>query len=65
MSFEKSKAAPGVFGVFAEPKEANAPLPKPKAEEAPADGDFVADGDRAENGLDLFCEEESPYRLDV
>lgn len=34
----KSNAVPGVFGVFAaEPKEANAPDPKPKAEEAPGE----------------------------
>ena len=34
--FAKSKAEPGVFGVFAAlPKLAKAPLPKPKAEEAP------------------------------
>lgn len=35
-----SIAVPGVFGVFAEePKDANAPDPKPKAEEAPAVGE--------------------------
>lgn len=31
----------GVFGVFEEPKEANAPDPSPKAEDAPTDGEFV------------------------
>lgn len=36
----KSKAVPGVLGVFAaEPKEANAPEPRPKAEEPPVVGD--------------------------
>ena len=33
-AFAKSKADPGVFGVFALPKP-NAPLPSPKAEDAP------------------------------
>lgn len=36
----KSKAVPGVFGVFAaEPNEANAPDPSPKAEEPPVVGE--------------------------
>ena len=36
----KSKAVPGVFGVlFADPKEANAPEPSPKAEEPPVVGE--------------------------
>jgi hypothetical protein len=42
----KSKAVPGVFGVFvAEPKEAKAPDPRPKA--APAPGDDTPDVFRA------------------
>lgn len=46
--------APGVFGVLAEPKEAKAPDPKPKADEAPTDGEgaFVVRGEIALNGLD-------------
>lgn len=55
-------AAPGVLGVFAEPKEANAPEPRPKAEEALAEGEFVlASGEMALKGLDFPCEE-SPRR---
>lgn len=46
--------APGVFGVLAEPKEANAPDPKPKADEAPAEGDgaFVVRGKITLKGFD-------------
>lgn len=59
-----SSAVPGVFGVFtAEPKEANAPVPRPKAEEAPVVGEampVVVDGEMALKGLDLPCEDESP-----
>lgn len=35
----KSNTPPGVFGVFVEPKEANAPDPRPNALDAPAVGD--------------------------
>ena len=53
----KSKAVPGVLGVLvAEPKEANAPEPKPKAVDAPEVGDAmlpVANGGMALKGLDL------------
>ena len=60
----KSSAVPGVLGVLtADPKEANAPVPKPKAEEAPAVGEatpVVVNGETALKGLDLPCEDESP-----
>jgi hypothetical protein len=39
----KSSAVPGVFGVFEEPKDANAPVPKPKALDAPVVGDAIDD----------------------
>jgi hypothetical protein len=35
----KSNALPGVFGVFEDPNDANAPDPKPKALDAPVVGD--------------------------
>ncbi len=61
---EKSKPAPlpGVFGVFAEePKDAKAPDPRPKADDA-ADGELV-DGVVMElKGLFLPWDEESPNR---
>ena len=61
--------APGVLGVFVEdPKEAKAPEPSPKAEDAPAVGDAIAPlppGVSELKGLGLPCEEESPPdRLD-
>jgi hypothetical protein len=60
----KSKAVPGVFGVFdADPKEANAPLPRPNAEDAVEFGDVTPDvlkGAMALKGLERLCEEVSP-----
>lgn len=58
----KSKAVPGVFGVLvAEPNDAKAPEPRPKAVEAPEVGEdmlAVARGGMALKGLDLPpCEE--------
>lgn len=65
-TFPKSKALPGVFGVFADaPKEANAPEPRPKALDAPAVGDETA-GDAsgmALKGFDFPCDEVSPPNL--
>ena len=61
---EKSKPAPlpGVFGVFAEePKDAKAPDPRPKAEEA-AEGELVEGVEIELKGLVLPCEEVSPNR---
>ncbi len=49
----KPDPVPGVLGVFADPKEAKAPLPKPNAEEAPAEGDLATDGERALKGFDF------------
>lgn len=61
---EKSKGAPGVFGVFEEePKEAKAPEPKPKAVEAPEFGEDIAlvvKGEKALKGLRPPCEESPP-----
>jgi len=67
--FEVLKSnAPGVFGVFPEePKEAKAPDPSPKAEEAPDAGEamLVVSGVMALNGLDRPCDEVSPpYRFE-
>ena len=63
----KSSAVPGVLGVLtAEPKEANAPVPRPKAEEAPAVGEatpVVVNGEMALKGLDLPCDDSPPKRL--
>lgn len=56
----KPEPLPGVLGVFAEdPKEAKAPDPRPKAEEA-AEGEPVEGVERLLKGLDLPCEEVSP-----
>ena len=56
--FEKSNAVPvpvpGVLGVLAEPKEAKAPEPRPKADDAPPDGDLVVEGDSAPKGFVLL-----------
>ena len=58
----KSNACPlpGVLGVF-DPKDAKAPDPRLKAEEA-AEGEFVEGVDKVLKGLDLPCEELSPNR---
>lgn len=59
----KSTDVPGVFGVLAEdPKDAKAPEPRPKADEAPelGEGTLVDSGDIPLNGFDLPCEELSP-----
>lgn len=64
----QSKAVPGVFGVFADaPKLEKAPVPKPKADVAPVDGDatavLVAIGDMALNGFDRPpCELSPPLK---
>ena len=53
----------GVFGVFDDPKLANAPEPRPKAEEAPAMGDAkapLAPGVRLLKGFDFPCDGASP-----
>jgi len=58
----KSRAFPGDFGVFAAPKEAKAPDPKPNAPEAPMVGDARApvEGDMELKGFDFVCEGVSP-----
>lgn len=60
----KSKAVPGVFGVFPEdPNEAKAPDPSPNAEEAPAVGEailVVVTGAMLLKGFDLLLKEPSP-----
>lgn len=60
---EKSNPVPplGVFGVFADPNEAKAPVPSPKADEAPTPGDLIEAGEAALNGCALDVE--SPNRL--
>ena len=59
----KSREVPGVLGVFAEdPKEAKAPDPRPKADEAPLVGEatlVVVKGAMPLNGLDLLLKEPS------
>lgn len=59
---DKSKVAldPGVFGVLDWPNDAKAPVPSPKAPEAPTPGDFAEEGEAALKGFDLPCDEESP-----
>jgi hypothetical protein len=61
----KSNATPGVFEVLLEPKDANAPDPKPNALAAPAVGDAreLAEGDIALKGFLLLCEDVSPCLL--
>lgn len=63
----KSKAVPGVLGVLAaEPKEANAPEPRPKAEEPPVVGDASPPGVNGEMALKGFrppWDESPPKRL--
>lgn len=60
----KSSEVPGVLGVLAEdPKDAKAPEPSPKAEEAPEVGDatvVVVKGAMPLNGLDLLLKDPSP-----
>jgi hypothetical protein len=63
----KSKAVPGVLGVFAaEPKEANAPEPSPKADEPPVVGEASPPGVNGEMALKGFrppWDESPPNRL--
>lgn len=63
----KSKAVPGVFGVLdADPNEANAPDPNPKALEPPVVGEdmeAVARGDMVLKGLFFPCDEVGPNLL--
>lgn len=59
----ESKGFPRDLGVFADPKEANAPEPRPKALEAPLVGDVTpppAPGVVALKGPVLMCEGVSP-----
>lgn len=60
----KSKAVPGVLGVLlADPNDANAPEPRPNADEPAVVGDDSPGpvmGERALNGLRPPCEDESP-----
>jgi len=65
----KSNAVPGVFGVLvAEPNEAKAPDPSPKAVDAPVVGDdmpLVVRGVTELNGLVRPCDEPAPKRFEV
>lgn len=58
----KSRAPPGVFGVFDAPKDAKAPEPRPNALDAPAAGEemVVEDGVARLKGFLLLCDELSP-----
>lgn len=59
----KSNAVPGVFGVFVEdPKEANAPDPRPNADDADAPdvGDVIPEVLRGEMALNGFREPSAP-----
>lgn len=59
---------PGVFGVFAEePKEANAPEPRPNADEALVEGEDtpVDRGEIALKGLERPWALSGPKRFDV
>lgn len=59
-----SKGLPGVLSGLAEPKEAKAPEPKPKALEAPPVGDTSPPPEELK-WLALPCDDESgPWRLD-
>jgi hypothetical protein len=63
----KSKAVPGVLGVLAaDPKDANAPEPRPKAEEPPVVGDAKPLGVSGATPLKGFlppCDESPPNRF--
>ena len=63
----KSKAVPGVLGVLAaDPKEANAPEPSPKAEEPPVVGEASppgVNGGIALNGFRPPWDESPPNRF--
>jgi len=61
----KSRAPPGVLGVFEEPKEAKAPDPRPNALDAAADGEEMEDveGDTRLKGVLVPCDELSPCLL--
>ena len=65
----RSSELPGVLGVLAEdPKDANAPDPSPKAEDAPVVGEatvVVVNGEMPLNGLDFPLAEPSPPNLFV
>jgi hypothetical protein len=64
----KSKAVPGVLGVFvADPNEANAPEPRPNAEEPPVVGDATlgVNGDTPLKGFLPPCDESPPNRFVV
>lgn len=61
-TFPKSKAPPGVFGVFEEPNEAKAPDPRPKALDAPGVVEAVA-GDARLKGFLVLWDELSPCFL--
>lgn len=58
----KSRAFPGDFGVFEEPKEANAPDPRPNALDAPMVGEARApvEGEMALKGFGFAYEGVSP-----
>jgi len=58
----KSRAVPGVFGIFEDPKDANAPEPRPNALDAPAVGEAmeVTEGDAVLKGFLVPCDEVSP-----
>jgi hypothetical protein len=65
----KSKAVPGVLGVLAEdPKDANAPEPRPNAEEPPVVGEarpLGVSGDTPLKGFLPPCDESPPNRFAV
>lgn len=64
VGLQKSSDVPGVLGVLLEdPNDANAPEPKPNAEEAPFVGDatlLVVNGAMPLKGLDLLLKDPSP-----
>lgn len=61
----KSRAPPGVLGVFDAPKEAKAPDPRPNALDAPAAGEEMEadEGVARLKGFLLLCDELSPCLL--
>ena len=64
----KSKTPPGVFGVFAEPKDANAPDPRPNALDAPVVGEATeveVEGGMALKGFLVLWDELSPCLLPI
>ena len=59
----KSKVPPGVLGVFDAPNDANAPVPRPNALDAPVGEAREVEGDMVLKGFLVLWDEPSPCLL--